>query len=343
MATRSLNLAANPLLPAKLTRETRDIASTQALQADLTRHHESLQQLLVQQQQRSCAREEEAKVCNILWAHADRDGSGVLDTPQVEAFFAAAGVKPIHMALILQLARADTSRPLVRRDFGIAMGLLALQQRGAVLSIEALAASVVALIPVLPLMGPYATLSRHDSSSGLLLSSTASISFNSSPPAVARIVRRPSTDPMELWSIEDVCAHFERFSTISDDPLLAHREAERIAKVVGNEAIDGAALNSMSPEEIRSVLALPFGVVKKHSNWLLSQHMVPGPSVLPRTLQDTLAALLPGADAVTACLELVRAQGLSTTLAVLREQRRQKTAFWRELTSDALYPTLKEL
>ncbi len=97
--------------------------------------------------------------------------------------------------------------------------------------------------------------------------------------------------------------------------------------MVGNEAIDGAALNSMSPDEIRSVLALPFGVIKKHSNWLLSQHMVPGPSVLPRTLQDTLAALLPGADAVTACLELVRAQGLSTTVAALREQRRQKTAF----------------
>ncbi len=91
------------------------------------------------------------------------------------------------------------------------------------------------------------------------------------------------------------------------------------------------------------MLALPFGVVKKHSNWLLSQHEAPGPSVSPHTLQDSLAALLPGADAVTACLELVRAQGLSTTVAVLREQRRQKTAFWRELTSDALYPTLKEL
>ncbi len=60
--------------------------------------------------------------------------------------------------------------------------------------------------------------------------------------------------------------------------------------MVGNEAIDGAALNSMSSDEIRSVLALPFGVIKKHKTWLLSQHEAPGPSVSPRTLQDALAA-----------------------------------------------------
>ncbi len=334
----SCDLVGNPL-PAGLARKTEGLTSTQSLLAHVAKHQQQQQQehdqqrqqLQHQQRQQQCASDAETAAYAELWARADADCSGQLDVTKVQRFFSAAGQKEPDVAELVNMARANKySLSLSRAEFDVMLGLLALKQQQKPLSVDAVRQPrTEPLIPHIGASDALAPLNLRTSPSPVE-SDSVTVSAPVRPAAVP--IHAAPTTPMEHWSVDDLCAHFQQFGAV-----------EKHFALLRDELVDGDTLQMLSSDELNKNLAMPLGVVKKHERWLQAQH---GPSMLTRqpvqvhTLEAALADLLPTEHA-NVCLELVRQQKLAPTLAVLQEQRQLRTQFWCDIS--ATYPALAEL
>ena len=62
---------------------------------------------------------------------------------------------------------------------------------------------------------------------------------------------------LSSWTVEQVCQHFERFGADGKD-----------LQVIKEEKINGAALQELTEQELKTELGLPLGIRKQHRKWL---------------------------------------------------------------------------